>query len=282
MAYKNVLVDETPCNILPGGIAGEAITAGDLVYLDSDGAWQLADAVANTATTRKDALGVAWKDAQANEFMSPARIARIRDTTASLTIGQKIYLSSTAGAYTVTEPTTDIRQVVGIAIKSDEILFAIGGASGAPVDVGGDMNADSLTLVSTLDVGTNATVGGTLGVTGATTLTGGIADGTNVSAGTTTGTIYATTTSEKIGFHGVAGTSQRAGASQAAVTATAVTAVLTTASITTTPHGFATGTQADAIVARVNQLVTDMGNVETLLNELRAALVAKGLISGAA
>ena len=40
-----------------------------------------------------DAIAVAWKDAQANETMAPVRIARIRDTGASLTIGQKIYLS---------------------------------------------------------------------------------------------------------------------------------------------------------------------------------------------
>jgi hypothetical protein len=44
--------------------------------------------------------------------------------------------------------------------------------------------------------------------------------------------------------------------------------VVTTASTQTTPFGFATQAQADAIV--------------TLANELRAALVEKGLIKGAA
>jgi len=61
-----------------------------------------------------------------------------------------------------------------------------------------------------------------------------------------------------VGFHGATPVAQRSGASQAAVS--------TTASTTTTPAGYATTTQANAIV--------------TLVNELRAALVAKGLIAG--
>lgn len=52
----------------------------------------------------------------------------------------------------------------------------------------------------------------------------------------------------------------RSGAAQAAVTTTAATS--------TTPYGFATAAQADAVV--------------TLVNELRATLVAAGIIKGAA
>lgn len=62
------------------------------------------------------------------------------------------------------------------------------------------------------------------------------------------------------GFYGTTPIAQRAGAAQAAVT--------TTASQTTTPYGFSTSTQADAIV--------------TLVNELRASMVALGLIKGSA
>ena len=50
----------------------------------------------------------------------------------------------------------------------------------------------------------------------------------------------------------------RSGAAQAAVT--------TTASQTTTPYGFSTSTQADAIV--------------TLVNEIRATLIAAGFMKG--
>jgi len=68
-----------------------------------------------------------------------------------------------------------------------------------------------------------------------------------------------TATTDLIGMHGVA-VAQRAGAAQAAVA--------TTGSTNSSPYGFTTAAQADALV--------------TLVNELRAALVAKGIIKGAA
>lgn len=88
----------------------------------------------------------------------------------------------------------------------------------------------------------------------------GLRDGAAVVTGTTTGSIIAASTSQKLGFHGATATVQRAGAAQVAVATTAATQ--------TTPWGFSTQAQADAIV--------------TLLNELRAANVEKGLIKGAA
>ena len=78
--------------------------------------------------------------------------------------------------------------------------------------------------------------------------------------GTTTGTKIGTATSQKIGFHNATPVVQRVGAAQAAVGTTAATQ--------TTPFGYTTAAQADAIV--------------TLVNEIRAALVEKGLIKGAA
>lgn len=66
-------------------------------------------------------------------------------------------------------------------------------------------------------------------------------------------------TGEKLGFLGAAPIVQRVGAAQAAVATTAATS--------TTPFGYAEA-QANAIV--------------TLLNEIRAALVAVGIIKGAA
>lgn len=65
--------------------------------------------------------------------------------------------------------------------------------------------------------------------------------------------------SGKIAFYGASPIAQRSGAAQAAVTTTAATS--------TSPVGFSTNTQANAIV--------------TLVNELRAAMVALGLIAGA-
>ena len=66
--------------------------------------------------------------------------------------------------------------------------------------------------------------------------------------------------SDKVALYGATPVAQRAGATQVAVTTTAAT--------TTTPYGFSTSTQANAIVA--------------LVNELRASLVALGAIKGAA
>jgi hypothetical protein len=87
-----------------------------------------------------------------------------------------------------------------------------------------------------------------------------VTDASNVVLGTTTGTQFGTAAAQKLGFHGATPAIQRAGAAQAAV--------VTTASTQTTPYGFSTQAQADSIV--------------TLVNELRAALVEKGLLKGAA
>lgn len=87
-----------------------------------------------------------------------------------------------------------------------------------------------------------------------------ILDAANVILGTTTGTKIGTGTNQMLAFHNATPVVQRASSAQ--------TAVVTTASTQTTPWGFATQAQADAIV--------------TLVNELRAALVEKGLIKGSA
>lgn len=66
--------------------------------------------------------------------------------------------------------------------------------------------------------------------------------------------------SEKVGFYGTSPIVQPSSADQAAVGTAAAT--------TTSPHGYATGTQADAIV--------------TLVNEMRDVLVNLGLMKGSA
>lgn len=86
-----------------------------------------------------------------------------------------------------------------------------------------------------------------------------IAEAGNVIVGSTTGSKIGTATTQKLAFHNSTPVVQRAGAAQAAVAATAAT--------DTTPFGFAEA-QANAIV--------------TLLNEIRAVLVEKGLMKGAA
>jgi hypothetical protein len=85
-----------------------------------------------------------------------------------------------------------------------------------------------------------------------------LAEGVNWAVGTVTGTKIATAVAQKLAFHGSTPVVQRAGAAQAAVVTTAPT---------TSAYGY-TEAQATAIV--------------TLLNEIRAALVEKGIIKGAA
>lgn len=87
-----------------------------------------------------------------------------------------------------------------------------------------------------------------------------LADAVNIALNTTTGSKIGTATSQKLAFHNATPVIQRAGAAQAAAAATGAT--------NTTPYGYTTSAQADAIV--------------TLLNEIRAVLVEKGIMKGSA
>ncbi len=106
--------------------------------------------------------------------------------------------------------------------------------------------------------GTNVTIGTRLALSLGASL--GLDDDANVVLGTGAGTRFGTSVSQKLGFWNVTPVVQPASANQAAVATTAATQ--------TTPWGFTTQAQADGIV--------------TLLNEIRAALVAVGIIKGAA
>lgn len=86
-----------------------------------------------------------------------------------------------------------------------------------------------------------------------------LADAVNIAVGTGTGTSVGSAANQKTGMHG-ARVIQRAGAAQAAVDTTAAT--------NSSPYGFATAAQADGIV--------------TLLNEIRAVVVEKGIMKGSA
>jgi hypothetical protein len=87
-----------------------------------------------------------------------------------------------------------------------------------------------------------------------------IADTKGISFSLSTGSVIGLTTGQKFAFHAATPVAQRAGAAQAAV--------VTTSATQSSPWGFATQAQADALV--------------TLVNELRAAVVEKGLIKGSA
>lgn len=79
-----------------------------------------------------------------------------------------------------------------------------------------------------------------------------------LSDGNSQGTVLGASATDKIGFYNATPVAQRAAGSGAAVSTTAATQ--------TTPWGFSTSTQANAIV--------------TLLNEIRATLTGLGLMTG--
>ena len=95
------------------------------------------------------------------------------------------------------------------------------------------------------------------------------------------GTLMGRSATDKIAFYGATTAVQPATASQDAVVITAVTATNTTAAITTAAHGFADGTQADALITRVAQMQVDVAALGVLSNQMRADLTTLGLIKGA-
>jgi hypothetical protein len=78
--------------------------------------------------------------------------------------------------------------------------------------------------------------------------------------GSPDGVVLGKDTTSLVALHGSTPVVQRAGSAQAAVATTGAT--------NSSPYGYTTAAQADAIVA--------------LVNEIRAALVEKGIIKGAA
>lgn len=86
----------------------------------------------------------------------------------------------------------------------------------------------------------------------------------------------------EVGFYGTTAVAQQASASQAAVSTVAITPLATTAATQTTPWGFDSQEQADAIATQVNLIITRQAAIITLLNEIRLDLVTLGAIKGAA
>lgn len=175
MAYYTNKFDASISSVCPSGAAGVALAVGELVYMDSNGKWQKADAVAIGSATRKDALGVVVADQLANATFSPVKVAEIRGWT-GLTVGGKVYMSDTEGAVTQSEPTTNVRQVVGYAISTTEIRFELGGASSGTIDVGGDENFDSITAIGAVS---GASLAWTTTATGTSSSAAALAIGPN-------------------------------------------------------------------------------------------------------
>lgn len=104
--------------------AGAAIAIGELVGVNGSGSFVLAD---NNAATPIRAIGVAVTGGASGANLAMALSGVVEDTSLSLTPGQPVYLSATAGAITQTKPTAaeSLIQPIGVAISSTKWAFNI-------------------------------------------------------------------------------------------------------------------------------------------------------------
>lgn len=105
--------------------AGATITQWDCVYLGSGGKWLQTDADAES--TSKGLLGLSLEsksDTQAMDVALPGSICR-NDGWNWTTVGAPLYLSTTTGAITDTQPsgTDDVIRVIGYVMSDDCIFF---------------------------------------------------------------------------------------------------------------------------------------------------------------
>lgn len=94
------------------------------VYMNSSGQWAQTDASAES--TSAGMLALTLESGVANDPVLVAlKGSFIRDDSFTFTAGQTIYLSTTAGAWTATEPTGsgDISRVVGYCVAPDVVYF---------------------------------------------------------------------------------------------------------------------------------------------------------------
>lgn len=98
---------------------------GDLVYLDSSGKWQKADA--DAASTASNLLGIALAVAATDAALLVALPGSFVYATAfpTMTIGVPMYAGETAGAIQAAIPTgaDNIIRVIGFAVHADKIFF---------------------------------------------------------------------------------------------------------------------------------------------------------------
>jgi hypothetical protein len=103
------------------GNAGEAVTAGQLVYFKtSDQEWYLTDAD-TAATVEGVQLGIALGTGSDGVAIAGGVQISGTYTTTGLTAGSLYYASNTAGAYATTAGTTS--QIIGLALSTTKLLI---------------------------------------------------------------------------------------------------------------------------------------------------------------
>lgn len=113
--------NQTASGLIVSMTYGESISKGNLLYFKSDGKVYLADA--NGASTYPVmGLALATASSGSNNVLLHGIYT---DTAYSFTVGGVVYLSTTAGAATQSQPaaTNDVIQVVGVATHANRIYF---------------------------------------------------------------------------------------------------------------------------------------------------------------
>jgi hypothetical protein len=108
---------------------GGTVAAGTLYYYDSSGNWTAADADAESTSTGM--LGIALAAGTASTvgilLRGHARFTGVSSFTGTTTVGAKLYVSATAGAFSQTAPTGtgDVVRIIGYvqSTANDQIYF---------------------------------------------------------------------------------------------------------------------------------------------------------------
>lgn len=117
--------------IVESGIAGAALSFGNLCYLDpTDSRWEKCDANAAAAADgdSRGLLGVcvlaAASDGDATKMLLWGKV-RADTAFPAMTINAPLYVSETAGEIVVTQPTTAdvVIRVIGVGKTADELFF---------------------------------------------------------------------------------------------------------------------------------------------------------------
>lgn len=113
---------QTASGLIVSMTYGESITKGDLLYFKSDGSVYKADA---NGVSTYPVMGLALATASSGSNNVLLQGVYRDDSRYALTVGGVVYLSTTAGTETQTQPaaTNDVIQVVGIATHADRIYF---------------------------------------------------------------------------------------------------------------------------------------------------------------
>ena len=173
------------------GTVGVAVAAGEVCYLSSGaespaltpGLWYLADADFAVSSTTCQSIGMAVS-AIAINTAGTIRIAGLATTASAVVVGSTYYVSATAGGITTSAPA--LSRVVGVADTTSTLILAA--TSAVVATLPNPIAQDLLFVDATYDIGKsgasrprdlfqsrNATIGGTLGVTGAATLGSAVA-----------------------------------------------------------------------------------------------------------